>query len=248
MKTTGHKVIITGATRGIGLSLMDRFYQFNNQIVAVARSEERLKQLSEKYSGIHIIQADLSKEESVKNLITEIQENHSDSNILINNAGIQVGFTDGERFSDKPERLAEIADEIQVNFSTPITLAQQLIPLLLKNPTPALINVSSGLAFVPKKSAPVYCGTKAGIHLFTKALHYQYEDTSLKIFEIIPPLIKTDMTKGRWGNAPEPSDLTDQFFKAFKKDKYEVNIGKVGMLRLVQRILPRVADNMLKHS
>lgn len=248
MNTTGHKVIITGATRGIGLSLMDRFYQHKNQIVAVARNADRLKELANTYDGIHTIQADLSQESSVQNLIAEIQKNHSDSNLLINNAGIQVGFPNGGRLADDPTRLGELKDEVQVNLMTPIALCQQLIPLLLKNSTPAVVNVSSGLAFVPKKSAPVYCGTKAGVHVFTKALRYQYENTELKVFEIIPPLIKTDMTKGRWGNAPEPSDLTDQFFKAFKKDKYEVNIGVAGKLRLLHRFLPKRAENKLKHS
>ncbi|MEM6805050.1 MAG: SDR family NAD(P)-dependent oxidoreductase [Bacteroidota bacterium] len=248
MKKTGHKIIITGATRGIGKSLMSRFHRFGNKIVAIARNKELLKKLEEDYEGISCIACDLSKPTEVQALIQNLQQNHSDSNILINNAGIQVGFTNGERFSDKPERLSEIADEIQVNFSTPITLSQQLIPLLLQNPNPVLVNESSGLAFVPKKSAPVYCATKAGLHNFTKALRYQYEDTPLKIFEIIPPLIKTDMTKGRWGNAPEPDDLTDQFMKAFEKDQYEVNIGLAGKLRLLHRIFPRVAENKLEHS
>lgn len=248
MKKTGHKIIITGATRGIGKSLMSRFYGFGNQIVAIARNKDLLKKLEEEYEDISCIACDLSKPTEVQALIQNIQQNHKDSNILINNAGIQIGFTNGERFSDKPERLSEIADEIQVNFSSPITLSQQLIPLLLQNPNPVLVNVSSALAFVPKKSAPVYCATKAGLHNFTKALRYQYEDTALKIFEIIPPLIKTDMTKGRWGNAPEPDDLTDQFMKAFEKDKFEVNIGLARKLRLLHRIFPSMAENKLKHS
>lgn len=248
MKKTEHKIIITGATRGIGRSLMARFHSLGNQIVAVARNKELLQKLKAEFESISCIACDLSKPAEVEALIKNLQENHSDCNILINNAGIQVGFTNGERFSDKPERLSEIADEIQVNFSTPISLSQQLIPLLLQNPNPVLVNVSSALAFVPKKSAPVYCATKAGLHNFTKALRYQYEDTALKIFEIIPPLIKTDMTKGRWGDAPTPDDLSDQFFKAFEKDQYEVNIGVAGKLRLLHRIFPKRAENKLKHS
>ena len=247
MKLEGNKIIITGATRGIGLALLDRFYSLNNQIIAVARNEGALIDLTKKYENIVTIQCDLSDEKAVSQLIKEITRNHKDANTLINNAGIQVNFYDF-KFGEESEYLTKIKDEIQINYTTPVELAYRLIPVLIKNRNASVINVSSTLAFVPKKSAPVYCGTKAGIHLFSKALRYQYENSNLKIFEIIPPLVDTDMTKGRGKDKVTPTQLVDQFIQAYSKDKFEVNIGKAGLLRFIQRILPRIADNTLKHN
>lgn len=247
MKLEGNKIIITGATRGIGLAMLDKFYSLNNQIIAVARNQEALINLTKKYENIATIQCDLSDENSINQLIEEIKSNHTDVNTLINNAGIQVNFYDF-KFGEETESLTKIKDEIQINYTAPVELAYRLIPILIKNGNASIINVSSGLAFVPKKSAPVYCGTKAGIHIFSKALRYQYENSNLKIFEIIPPLVETDMTKGRGKGKLTPTKLVEEFIKAYSKDKFEVNIGKTKLLRFIQRISPKIADNILKNN
>lgn len=247
MKLKDNKIIITGATRGIGLALLEKFYELENQIIAVASNESGLNDLQRKYPKIETIKVDLSDDKSIMSFVDEIITKHPDSNTLINNAGIQVNFYD-EKFGEKEDRYSEIEKEIKINFSSQIELTFKLIPTLIKNQNASVINVSSGLALAPKKSAPVYCGTKAGVHIFTKALRYQYEDTNLKIFEIIPPLVDTDMTKGRGTGKITPEDLVEEFIKAYSKDKFEVNIGKVKLLKIIQRILPKVADNILKNG
>jgi len=247
MKIHGNKIIITGATRGIGLAMLDKFHQLDNQIIAVARNQKALIELSNNYEGITTIQCDLSKQDSIDELVKEIINQHKDVNTLINNAGVQVNFYDF-KFGDESDSLIKIKDEIQINLTAPIELAYMLIPIIIKNENASIINVSSGLAFSPKKSAPVYCGTKAGIHIFSKALRYQYENSNLKIFEIIPPLVETDMTKGRGKGKLTPSQLVEEFLKAYRKDKYEVNIGKTKLLRFIKRISPKIADNILKNN
>jgi short-subunit dehydrogenase involved in D-alanine esterification of teichoic acids len=115
-------------------------------------------------------------------------------------------------------------------------------------PEAAVVNVSSGLALVPKKSAPVYCGTKAGLHLFTKALRYQLEGSPVKVFEIIPPVVDTPMTAGRGRGKISPKQLVEEFMRAFAKNQFEVNIGKVKLLRLINRLLPSLADRIMKNG
>ena len=247
MQVHGNKIVITGATRGIGLAMLDKFYQLGNQIIAVARNQKALNELSKKYEGVTTIQCDLSDDDSIHNLVNEIKSKHSNVNTLINNAGVQVNFYES-KFGEEPDSIARLKDEIQINFTAPIELSYRVIPVLIKNKNAAIVNVSSGLAFSPKKSAPVYCGTKAGIHIFSKALRYQYEETHLKIFEIIPPLVETDMTKGRGKSKLTPDQLVEEFIKAYKKDRYEVNIGKTKLLRIMKRISPRIADNILKNN
>ena len=247
MNLQGNKILITGATRGIGLALVKKFHELGNQIVAVARNQSALLDLAKKYEGIITLSCDLSDEKSLEMLIQEIKTNHSGINTLVNNAGIQVNFYD-TRFGEEPDTLEQIKNEIQINLTTPITLVHELLPLLLKQDNASIINISSGLAFAPKKSAPVYCGTKAGLHIFSKALRYHYENTGLKVFEIIPPLVDTDMTKGRGSGKISAAQLVNEFIKAYEKNRFEVNIGKTKLLRFIQRISPRLADNILKNN
>lgn len=161
MNTSNHKILITGATRGIGLALLEKFLVLGNAIVAVARNQDALDHLKTIHPHIHTIQADLSDQNSLYNLFQEIKTQHPDINILINNAGIQINFYD-KNFGYEPERTQEWKDEIAINFTSPIELTHLLIPVLMANKHPAVINVTSVLAVVPKKSAPIYCATKGG--------------------------------------------------------------------------------------
>lgn len=122
------------------------------------------------------------------------------------------------------------------------------LPILITKKDAAIVNVSSGLAFAPKKSAPIYCATKAAIHNATKAIRYQLEDTTVKVFEIIPPIVDTAMTKGRGKGKISPKQLVDEFMKNFKKDIFESNIGKTKILRFIQRLSPKLAESILKNG
>ncbi len=130
----------------------------------------------------------------------------------------------------------------------PVTLCGLLLPVLSVQPQAAIVHVTSGLGLVPKKSAPVYCATKAGLHLFTKALRYQLEGSPVKVFEIIPPVVDTPMTAGRGSRKISPQQLVDEFMRAFERDRFEVSIGKVKLLRLISRLAPAVADRILKNG
>ena len=100
------------------------------------------------------------------------------------------------------------------------------------------------LGLVPKMQAPVYCGTKAGLHIFSKSLRYQMANP--KIFEIIPPLVDTPMAEGRGRGKIAPEDLVNEFIAAFRKDKLEINIGKVKLLKLINRLWPALAERIMK--
>jgi len=239
MKINNNKILITGATAGIGEALTKTFLKLDNQIIALGRNTEKLEELSKLDKRIIPFQCDISKQEELDRLTLFIEQNHQDLNILINNAGIQYNYN----FENESQLLDKVAHEITINFLAPLKLIALLLPTLQNNKNSAIVNVSSGLAIVPKAQAPVYCGTKAGIHIFSKSLRSQLK--KVKVFEIIPPLVETAMTTGRGKGKISPQRLVDEFIKAFKKNNYEVNIHKVKLLRIINRISPSIADRII---
>lgn len=245
MNISGNTILLTGGTSGIGKALLTRLLDLQNKVVVSSSNPSNLARLQEQYPQIHTIPCDLGDAQALERLIDQVHFELKDINILINNAGIQYN----DNWLDGDKRISDhINRELQVNLNSPLQLINGLLPLLLEKPEAAIINVSSALAFVPKQSAPVYCGSKAGLHIFTKALRYQLVNSPVKVFEIIPPLVDTPMTTGRGNGKITPEQLVDEFMKAFAKDRYEVSIGKTKLLRTLQRLAPGVADGMLKDS
>jgi uncharacterized oxidoreductase len=123
------------------------------------------------------------------------------------------------------------------------------LPILKKAPQAAIINVSSFLGIVPKKSAPVYCATKAALHAFTKSLRYQLENTSIKVFEIITPLVDTDMTKGRESDMKKlsPESLAKEVLRNLDSDTFEIRPGRTKVVLFLNRILPSLAEKIAKN-
>ncbi|MBM7842695.1 SDR family oxidoreductase [Herpetosiphon giganteus] len=240
MQTTGHTVLITGGAAGIGRALALRFAQAGNQVIAVGRDAQKLAQLRALQPTISTIQADLAQASERQRLADQVPA----ISILINNAGVQYHGDLVEQQSAHVDRDQEIA----INLTAPIDLIQRFLPKLQQQPEAAIINVSSGLALVPKQQAPIYCATKAGIHIFTKALRWQLEQTQVRVFEIIPPLVDTAMTAGRGKGKISPEALVEEFWRGFVNNKYQLAIGKVKLLIQVQRFLPRVADRLMRYG
>lgn len=242
MELGNNTILITGGSSGIGLSLCSKLLKLNNEIIIIGRDINKLNAAKKELPDTIIYQCDLSKKEEIIKLYNWISINHNNLNILINNAGIQLNYY----FTDTAVNIEDIENEIDINLTAPIYLTRLMIPILKDKKSAAIINVSSGLGFVPKEQSPVYCGTKAAIHIFTKALRYQLEKTNIKVFEIIPPLVDTPMTNGRGRGKIHPDKLVDEFIELFKKNIYEMNIGKIKLLRCIQRIYPKLADRILR--
>lgn len=240
MRLHGNKILITGATTGIGEAMLNKFLTLNNQVIAVGRNKQKLQSLAQTDERIIPFYCDISKSEDLDKLIMFIEQNHQDTNILINNAGIQYNY----QFEEESHLLRKIEQEINVNLLAPLKLIALLLPILKINDNAAIVNVSSGLGLVPKMQAPVYCGTKAGIHIFSKSLRCQLKQ--IKVFEIIPPIVDTQMTAGRGKSKISPEKLVNEFIDAFHKDKFEVNIGKVKLLKIINRISPSIAERIMK--
>lgn len=182
MRLSGNTVLITGGTSGIGLAFAEKFLQAGSRVIITGRREERLKKIQEQYSGIVSKVSDVADERQREALAEWLIESYPETNILINNAGLQL-LTDLK----KPVNLARIRQETETNFIAPLHLTSLLTQHLATKENGAIVNISSGLAFVPIAIMPVYCATKAAIHSLSLSMRYQLKNTGVKVFEIIPP-------------------------------------------------------------
>lgn len=244
MEVSNNTILLTGGTSGIGLELLRQFYASGNKLVVASRNPEKLNKLHTEFPKVSTVVCDLADPKSVRKLLEHCLNTYPEINILINNAGIQYNYN----LLDEEDGFHKIAREIRVNFTSPMQLTYGLLPQLHTKEKAAIINVSSALAFHPKKSAPVYCASKAALHNVSKSLRYQLKGTTVKVFEIIPPLVDTPMTEGRGNGKLSPKQLVDEFMQNFKRDRYESNIGKAKMLRWIGRIYPRLADRILRNK
>jgi uncharacterized oxidoreductase len=227
MKTNSNTVLITGGATGIGFSLAEAFVNAGNEVIICGRREDKLEDAKRKLPQIHTRQCDLSKEEERKSLYEWIKSNFKDINILVNNAGIQrmIDLKKGT------QNLFDGEDEIEINFKAYVNMSAHFIPLFSEKKEAAIINISSGLGFIPLAIAPVYSATKAAIHSFSISLRHQLRNTSIKVFEVIPPTVNTELDKGardRRGQADRgipPEDVAKATIEGLEKDEYEIAVG-----------------------
>lgn len=244
MKLNDNTVLITGGTSGIGLALAKRFYEAGNKVIIVSRNRDRLKKIQQELPGIDILSGDIANQSTIDELVVFIEQKHPHLNILVNNAAIQYNY----ELIQETNLVNKIDYEIAVNLTASIKLSGLLLPTLIKNKNAAIVNISSGLAITPKRSAAVYCATKAAIHSFTKSLRYQLESTNINVFEVLPPLVDTPMTEGRGKNKMSTEALVEEFWRGFENNKEEIFIGKSKILKLLSRLAPRLADRIMKGS
>jgi uncharacterized oxidoreductase len=247
MKTRGNTILITGGSTGIGLALAEAFMREGNKVIACARSESTLKDAQKKLPGLITRKCDLSKEGERESLHKWVTDNHDDINILINNAGIQrmIDFKKGNADLLK-YRLQDGEDEIDINFRACVYLTALFVPDFSKRKEAAVVNVSSGLGFVPLAIMPVYCATKAAVHSFSVSLRHQLRNTPVKIFEIIPPMVDTNLDKGareareQRDRGIPPSEVAGATLKSMSNDEYEIAVGDAQNLVKGARANPEV--------
>lgn len=242
MDISGNTILITGGASGIGLALARAFIDAGNEVLVCGRDEAKLRRAEDALPGCRAIRCDLTSEESLRALHAEVAERHPRLNVLVNNAGVQLHH----RFLDEPPSMEAIDREITTNFTAHVKLTALLLPLLARQEEAAIVNITSALAFIPKESAPVYCATKAAMHAFSKSLRWQLAPTRVRVLEVIPPLVDTEMSRGREGGKVSPEYVADRVLRGMERDRQELRIGRVKLLFAVNRVLPSVAESMMR--
>jgi len=227
MKTSGNTVLITGGATGIGFALASRFSSLGNEVMICGRREAKLREAKERLPQVSIMRCDISQQPDVESLLAWVTSDHPGINVLVNNAGIQRAIDLKKGIED----LVANEDEIMVNLRAQVYLSAYFVPLFSKRPSEsAIINVSSGLAFVPLSRFPVYCATKAAIHSFTISLRHQLKDTPVRVFEVIPPTVYDTELKGRplpksdWTASSE--EVADAVIVGLENDDPEIPVGQ----------------------
>ena len=187
MNLTGNTILITGGGSGIGRGLAEEFQKRGNQVIIAGRRQALLDQAAAANPGMKAVVLDVEAPASIGEAVGKITRQFPDLNVVVHNAGIM-----------KPENVekaeVETADAIiRTNLMGPIRLTAALMPHLLQQPSATIITVSSGLAFVPLAMTPTYCATKAAIHSYSMSLRYQLRNTSVRVVEIAPPWVATEL-------------------------------------------------------
>lgn len=249
MRLEGQRVLITGGSAGIGLALARALLEAGCRVAVCGRDPERLAAAEAALPGLETLQADVAEDDDLRRLAAGAEERLGGLSMLVNNAGIQ--YQTRYTQDDPAQIFAQLEREVAVNFTGLIKLTTLCLPALASADEAAIVNVSSGLALVPKASAPVYCATKAALHSFSKALRYQLEDhcPRVKLFEVLPPMVDTGMTAGRGRPKDKitPEQVARETLAGLRADRYEIPVGKTRLLAGVNRLLPRVAEKILRN-
>ena len=218
MKISNNKILITGGGSGIGLGLTERFIRENNKVIICGRRKEVLKKVQDQFPTVITKVCDLAIEADRLELYSWVTKNHSDLNVLVNNAGIQnwMDLSDSGFYEKANE-------EITINVLAPIHLTTLFTQLKSLD---TIINVTSGLAFIPISKIPIYCATKAFLRSFTLSLRHLLKSTKIEVIEMIPPALNTDLGgKGIHNVYPPVSDFVESVFQQMKEGKTELTFG-----------------------
>jgi uncharacterized oxidoreductase len=232
MQIHSNSILITGGTSGIGLAFAERLIALGNEVIICGRRADRLDAIRSRNSGIITRRSDLSDPAQREELCFWALENHPGVNILINNAGIQL-MTDLTR----PVDLKRIRQEIEINLIAPIHLSSLFAMHLAQKKSAGIINISSGLAFAPLAFMPVYCATKAALHSLSLSLRHQLKNTTVKVFEIIPPSVDTEQghdrrtDKSQTHGGMDVNLFIDKAVQAIESDLFEAPVGQSEGLR-----------------
>jgi uncharacterized oxidoreductase len=231
MQISGNTILITGGATGIGLALAEALVSRGNEVIVCGRRRHKLAAARARVPQIHVRACDLSKPAARRALVTWTVARFPHLNILVNNAGVQrpVDFRKGAR------DLSYADEELAINLAAPIHLSALLVPHLRRRKQAAIVNISSGLGFTPLAAVPVYSATKAAIHSLSLSIRRQLRDTTVRIFEIAPPIVATELAGGRrrpdeGEHTMTPGEVAIDIINAIEHDRYEVPLGAAANL------------------
>lgn len=234
MKTSGNTILVTGGGSGIGRGLAEEFQKLGNTVIIAGRRKQALDATTAANPGMKSATLDIENAASIRAFAAQITKDYPALNVVINNAGIMRP----EVLKNQKDDLADAEAIVTTNLLGPIRLIAALLPQLRKQPYSVIMNVSSGLAFVPLALTPTYCATKAAIHSYTQSIRYQLKGTNAEVLELVPPYVQTDLMGGAADPRAMPLDkFIAEVMELIKSQPAsgEICVETVNRLRLAER-------------
>ena len=240
MKLVNRTVLITGGSSGIGLELAKQLLQRGNVVIVTGRKQEALDATTRALPGVHVFRSDVSDPEAIAALHDSVIARFPALDTLINNAGIMRNLN-----VNQARNLNDVTREIEINLSGPVRMVQQFLPHLKTRAHALIVNVSSGLAFVPFPLSPVYSATKAALHSYTQSLRVQLVGTGVTAIELAPPGVETPLFRGEFAKemqgqkAMDVNVLVRHAIAGIEAGKLEIRPGVSNVLKAMSRIAPQ---------
>jgi uncharacterized oxidoreductase len=223
MKSTNNKILVIGGSAGIGFEIA-KLFSTDNKVIITGRNEQRLQQAAAKLKNVTSIVSDVSDAADVEKLVTLIYAEHPDLDIVINNAGKAFVY---DLAADGVDAFDKASQEIQTNFLSIVRLNEKLLPLLRRQPEAAIVNVTSIVAIAPGARLATYAASKAALHSYTLSLRHSLARTSVKVFELLPPLVDTEFSTEIGGHKGiKPIVVAEDLLKGLREDVFEIRVGQ----------------------
>jgi short-subunit dehydrogenase involved in D-alanine esterification of teichoic acids len=242
VKLQGRRILITGGGSGIGLELARRLADANDVVIA-GRDEAKLARAREQTPALHTLRLDVSSEREARDAIAWIAGELGGLDLLVNNAGLVRGYqlaaTDAE---------SKAVEDVQVNLVGVLRMSRLALPLLERSQEAGFVFMSSAVALAAVPGYSVYAATKAAVHSFARSLRAELSGSSIRVFEVLPPVVDTGAVSDLRVRKLEPGVVADAIVGGLRRNREEIRVGQVRQLAPLARFMPRFADRLVTNA
>ncbi len=244
MNLEGKSILITGGASGIGLEATKQFLEIGAKVIITGRNQDKLDAAQKLYPSITVIKSDVANAEDAISLFNQVKA-LGGIDILYNNAGVGVIPSNLGVTNDK--HLEGATYEMNINYLAVIRLNNLFLDMLQKRKEGAIINTTSVLSYVPSLIEATYSASKVALAFYTKSLreHLRIANSNVKIFELLPPAVDTELIVHRKGKKISPEALVQGLITGLKKDQYTIRVGDTKVVYILNRLFPKLAFRLV---
>jgi uncharacterized oxidoreductase len=241
---TGRTILITGGTSGIGLALARALLARRNTVVVTSRNPAKLDAVRRETPTLHAIEGDVTREVEMAELLTRVQADFGGLDVLVNNAAVLNSYD----FLGVEDHFAQLEEEVATNLLGIVKVTKLALPLLLRRPEAAVVTMSSAVAYAPASSLPIYSATKAAVHSLSQSLRLQLAGTPVKVLEVVPPWVDTELATGVQGAKLSADVVVREIISGLEHGKEEVRVGQVKALSVATRLSPALGARLMARA
>jgi uncharacterized oxidoreductase len=242
MNLVGRKILITGGGSGIGLELAQRLAAANEVVIA-GRDEAKLERAREQTPALKAVRLDVTSEDETQRALGSVAGDLDGLDLLVNSAGVMGSYA-----LSSPEAAAKSVEEVEVNLGGAIRVTRLALPLLGTSSEAGVVFISSAVALVAVPGFAVYGATKAAIHSLARSLRAELERERIRVFEVLPPLVDTDLAGGLDSPKIQPAAVVDAIVAGLTHNREEIRVDSVKQLVPLARLMPSLADRIVQRA